>query len=234
MENCIPIKRAYNNVFRMFKDRKYDVATANSGTQPQQPQPQAVADSFFENPSSTISGLNCTVYKKDKKIQTYWIDELTSESTRNIIAFALENKQPFTLIIIVVGKREGEGKFEFKVTSQSYNLLKDLVKMQYTVQVFSINELLYIPIDHELVPQHIICGKETKEKVLSAYSSSKTSGIPKIHKDDPSCKWLGATSGQLIKILRPNVYGQFFPQHKFYDITYRLVVDTVSKDKKTL
>lgn len=54
--------------------------------------------------------------------------------------------------------------------------------------------------DHVLVPKHRKLGKEEAEKILKVYGDKKK--FPKIRKDDPGIKDLGAEVGDIIEISR--------------------------------
>ncbi|MEM2142071.1 MAG: DNA-directed RNA polymerase subunit H [Candidatus Thorarchaeota archaeon] len=70
---------------------------------------------------------------------------------------------------------------------------------------------------HELVPKHVIASEEEVQMVLDHYRISK-SQLPRILKDDPVAKMLGAKVGQVLRIERPSETAGV----TFY---YRLVVD---------
>lgn len=74
--------------------------------------------------------------------------------------------------------------------------------------------------EHELVPTHIIARDDELKLVLNYYGIEKNQ-LPRIHRDDPAVKVLGARPGQVIRIERNSpTAGQ-----SFY---YRLVVDSTS------
>ncbi|MFW9767203.1 MAG: DNA-directed RNA polymerase subunit H [Candidatus Thorarchaeota archaeon] len=73
---------------------------------------------------------------------------------------------------------------------------------------------------HELVPQHIIALDEEVQLVLEHYGIKK-SQLPRIFRDDPAVKVLGARPGQVIRVQRESpTAGKVF--------YYRLVVDSSS------
>lgn len=67
-----------------------------------------------------------------------------------------------------------------------------------------------------LVPEHIVLNEDQKKKVLEKYDT-KLSSFPKIFESDPALVGLGAQSGDLIKIKRKDLTGN-------YDY-YRVVVE---------
>ncbi|MFW9964235.1 MAG: DNA-directed RNA polymerase subunit H [Candidatus Sifarchaeia archaeon] len=72
--------------------------------------------------------------------------------------------------------------------------------------------------EHELVPTHIIASNDEIKLVLDHYGIQKNQ-LPRIYRDDPAVKVLGARPGQVIRVERDSpTAGQ-----SFY---YRLVVDS--------
>ncbi|MFW9833859.1 MAG: DNA-directed RNA polymerase subunit H [Candidatus Thorarchaeota archaeon] len=73
---------------------------------------------------------------------------------------------------------------------------------------------------HELVPQHVIATEEEIQLVL-AHFGIKKGQLPRIYRDDPAVKVLGARPGQIIRIERnsPTAGRAYY---------YRLVVDSSS------
>ncbi len=54
---------------------------------------------------------------------------------------------------------------------------------------------------HELVPKHYIASEEEVRRVLEYYGISKTD-LPRIYRDDPAVRVLGAKAGQVIRVER--------------------------------
>ncbi|MFX1483461.1 MAG: DNA-directed RNA polymerase subunit H [Promethearchaeota archaeon] len=74
--------------------------------------------------------------------------------------------------------------------------------------------------DHELVPPHVIAGADEVKLVLEHYGIDK-SQLPRIFRNDPAVKVLGARPGQVLRIERNSpVAGMTY--------YYRLVVDSSS------
>ena len=74
---------------------------------------------------------------------------------------------------------------------------------------------------HELVPPHIIASDDEIELVLNHYGIARNQ-LPRIYRDDPAVKVLGARPGEIVRIQResPTAGSTFY---------YRLVVDTSRK-----
>jgi DNA-directed RNA polymerase subunit H len=75
--------------------------------------------------------------------------------------------------------------------------------------------------EHELVPPHIIASDDEVKLVLDHYGIEKKQ-LPRIYRDDPAVKVLGARPGQIIRIERESPTAGV----TFY---YRLVIDTSRK-----
>jgi len=119
-----------------------------------------------------------------------------------------------------------------KVTPYATTALRSLRVQRIIIEVFMENELQYNITRHEDVPQHIICSNETKQKIFDAYTIDATK-IVKMLSTDPVLRYLGASKGQLIKIVRPSdsipfvelpkADGSGKEKKKLYDVTYKIV-----------
>ncbi|MHA1948549.1 MAG: DNA-directed RNA polymerase subunit H [Candidatus Thorarchaeota archaeon] len=75
--------------------------------------------------------------------------------------------------------------------------------------------------EHELVPPHIIASADEIKLVLEHYGIEKNQ-LPRIYRDDPAVRVLGARPGQIVRIKRESpTAGQTY--------YYRLVIDTSRK-----
>jgi len=74
--------------------------------------------------------------------------------------------------------------------------------------------------EHELVPKHLIASEEEVEMVLKHYGITKTQ-LPRILRNDPAARVLGAKPGQVIRIERdsPTAGKTYY---------YRLVIEGAS------
>ena len=72
--------------------------------------------------------------------------------------------------------------------------------------------------EHELVPTHVIAADDEVQLVLDHYGIEKNQ-LPRIFRDDPAVKVLGARPGQVIRIEResPTAGKSFY---------YRLVINS--------
>ena len=83
-------------------------------------------------------------------------------------------------------------------------------------EVFTMDELLIVVIDHYLVPQHILLSPEEKENYLTTFNH-QIRDMKKILLNDPIAKFYGAKVGDMFKIIRPSITAG-------KDIDYRIVI----------
>ena len=83
-------------------------------------------------------------------------------------------------------------------------------------EVFTMDELLIVVIDHYLVPQHILLSSDEKENYLTIFNH-QIRDMKKILLNDPIAKFYGAKVGDMFKIIRPSITAG-------KDIDYRIVI----------
>jgi len=93
--------------------------------------------------------------------------------------------------------------------------VKQILEYKNT-EVFTMDELLIIVIDHYLVPQHILLSPEEKENYLTTFNH-QIRDMKKILLNDPIAKFYGAKVGDMFKIIRPSITAG-------KDIDYRIVI----------
>ena len=100
------------------------------------------------------------------------------------------NKNPDTHKFIIINKL-------------SDRAIKQILEYQNT-EVFTIDELLIVIIDHNIVPKHILLTNEEKEKYFSVFNHHPRD-MKKILVNDPITRFYGAKVGDLFKIIRPSI-----------------------------
>jgi len=100
------------------------------------------------------------------------------------------NKNPDTHKFIIINKL-------------SDRAIKQILEYQNT-EVFTIDELLIVIIDHNIVPKHILLTNEEKEKYFSVFNHHPRD-MKKILVNDPIARFYGAKVGDLFKIIRPSI-----------------------------
>lgn len=93
----------------------------------------------------------------------------------------------------------------------------------YDVQTFMFNELMYIPVDHFLVPKHIGLTKEESNEHLRSNNLTMDQ-MQKIKIYDPICKYYNFEVGTIVKIVRVIPYEESTVK---ININYRLVEEPV-------
>lgn len=85
------------------------------------------------------------------------------------------------------------------VTSHVKKALIELENINYNIEIFCINNLLFNITKHELVPIHIVLDKEDSQKIKKEIGTN----IPIIQKAvDPIAKFYDYRRGDIIKIIR--------------------------------
>lgn len=93
--------------------------------------------------------------------------------------------------------------------------IKQILEHKNT-EVFTMDELLIVVIDHYLVPQHILLSPDEKENYLTTFNH-QIRDMKKILLNDPIAKFYGAKVGDMFKIIRPSITAG-------KDIDYRIVI----------
>jgi DNA-directed RNA polymerase I, II, and III subunit RPABC1 len=93
--------------------------------------------------------------------------------------------------------------------------IKQILEYQST-EVFTMNELLIVIIDHHIVPKHILLTEDEKSIYFSEFNHHPRD-MKKILLNDPIAKFYGAKVGDLFKIIRPSITSG-------KEIDYRLVI----------
>ena len=70
--------------------------------------------------------------------------------------------------------------------------------------VFSINNLQYNILNHEMVPSHRIINGDEKEKLFKDYNIKTGANLPEIDRFDPVAMLIGLRPGKIVEIIRPS------------------------------
>jgi len=101
------------------------------------------------------------------------------------------------------------------INKLSDRAIKQIIEYENT-EVFTIDELLIVIIDHNIVPQHILLTPEEKEKYYTVFNHHPRD-MKKILVNDPVARFYGAKVGDLFKIIRPSITSG-------KEVDYRIVV----------
>ena len=101
------------------------------------------------------------------------------------------------------------------INKLSERAIKQIIEYQNT-EVFTIDELLIVIIDHNIVPQHILLTPDEKDKYFTVFNHHPKD-MKKILLNDPISRFYGAKVGDLFKIIRSNITSG-------KEIDYRIVI----------
>jgi hypothetical protein len=94
------------------------------------------------------------------------------------------------------------------ITTPNVTLLtkydKIMQKKKGMMQYFQINQLLFNPTKHEIVPKHRKLSPEETAVIMDKYLIKSKLQIPIIMHNDVIAKWLGLKQGELVEITRYN------------------------------
>jgi DNA-directed RNA polymerase I, II, and III subunit RPABC1 len=130
--------------------------------------------------------------KEDNKILLCWFKERKLGPSIRIVVEHMQNEKVKKALVVV-----DEG-----VTPGSKEILKNLkICEKIIIDVWTLQEsMIFVP-DHIYVPEHRICSVREKKNLFKTYGLTKKN-LPYITSDDIMVKYLGASKGQLILILR--------------------------------
>lgn len=81
---------------------------------------------------------------------------------------------------------------------------KIMQKRKGMLQYFQINQLLFNPTKHKIVPKHRKLNEDETKKIMEKYLIKSKLQIPVIMHNDVIAKWLGLKQGELVEITRYN------------------------------
>nr|QBK85737.1 MAG: DNA-directed RNA polymerase subunit 5 [Marseillevirus LCMAC101] len=146
--------------------------------------------------------------KNGQRIKVYWpAESKLGGSEFRIISADMESENLKHAIIII----------RDSVTPHAQGSLRYLSSQKMYIHVFTLYEYQVDIFEHEKVPEHIICDSSEKKELMSVYNLLP-SQIPKIKQSDAVIRRLGATRGQLIKIMEES---DTMPG--YYILHYRIV-----------
>jgi len=138
------------------------------------------------------------IFALTKNLRTTIIDSLKKNKI-NLDSFVKEFNGKYNIILIFNNDL---------LTSPSITQLtiidKILQKKNGMLQYFHINELLFNPTKHELVPKHRKLLLEETKEVLDKYMIKSKLQMPLILHTDRIAKWIGLKQGDVIEITRYN------------------------------
>lgn len=107
---------------------------------------------------------------------------------------------------------------DHSVTHWAKSILRGLKQKKIYVDAYTLAESLFNVMEHRLVPKHVVCTNVEKKRLMSAYAVG-SDDLPHIKSTDPIVRHLGASRGQLLKVIRESE-----TQPGLEVVTYRLVI----------
>ena len=152
-------------------------------------------------------------YQKDR-----FYSEIINVNTKNIAVIYAFSKESFKdFWSNIRGKSVDEIKKEYGKlkmililndypSSITYQALQkkelQLAAEEGFIQIFLMQELMYNPTKHELVPKHEKMNNEDVKKLMENLKLKAKTQLPFIQKTDVIARWLGIQSGDVVKITR--------------------------------
>ena len=138
------------------------------------------------------------IFALSKNLRTMIIDSL-KKNKQNMDNYVLEFNGKYNIIIVFNNDL---------LTSPSITQLtlidKILQKKNGMLQYFHINDLLFNPLKHELVPPHRKLSLEEGKEIMTRYNIKTKLQMPLIMNTDKIAKWIGLKQGDLVEIIRYN------------------------------
>jgi len=168
----------------------------------------------------------------ERKYTNKTIDEIYSKISPSItddeIFFSLDDKKygiKFISLFLTTIKKEAsienflnkhqDTKKFVIINKLTDRAIKQILEYQNT-EVFTIDELLIVIIDHNIVPKHILLTPEEKDKYFEVFNHHPRD-MKKILVNDPVARFYGAKVNDLFKIIRPSITSG-------KEVDYRIVV----------
>jgi len=138
------------------------------------------------------------IFALSKNLRTMIIDSL-KKNKQNMDNYVLEFNGKYNIILIFNNDL---------LTSPSITQLtlidKILQKKNGMLQYFHINDLLFNPLKHELVPPHRKLSIEEGKEIMTKYNIKTKLQMPLILSTDKIAKWIGLKQGDIVEIIRYN------------------------------
>jgi len=138
------------------------------------------------------------IFALTKNLRSVIIDELKKNSL-NIDNYVKKYNGKYNLILVFNNDA---------LNAQSITALglidKNFQKKGGMLQFFHLNELLFNPTKHQLVPPHRRMTTDESKEVMDKYMIKSKGQMPLILHTDVIAKWIGLKQGELVEITRYN------------------------------
>jgi len=133
-----------------------------------------------------------------KLLRKNFINEL-KEYEDNIDNFIVKYNNKLNIILIF-----NNDTLSTPLINQLTKFDKLLQKKKGMLQYFQINNLLFNPTKHKLVPKHRKLNNEETIEIMDKYLIKSKIQMPMIMHNDVIAKWLGLKQGEIVEITRYN------------------------------
>lgn len=138
------------------------------------------------------------IFALNKRLKKNILDEL-KENEENINEFTEKYNNKLNVILIF-----NNDTLSTPLITQLNKFDKLLQKKKGMLQFFQINQLLFNPLKHKLVPPHRKLSNDESNEILEKYRIKSKLLMPMIMHDDVIAKWLGLKQGEIVEIIRYN------------------------------
>ena len=138
------------------------------------------------------------IFALSKRLRKLIIDEL-KDNEENIDQFISKYNNKLNIILIF-----NNDTLSSPLVSQLNKFDKILQKNKGMLQYFQINQLLFNPTKHTLVPKQRKLSTVEANSVMEKYLIKSKAQMPMIMHNDVIAKWLGLKQGEIVEIIRYN------------------------------
>jgi DNA-directed RNA polymerase subunit H (RpoH/RPB5) len=137
-------------------------------------------------------------YKLEKFKQVNKLDKQVVEIFTDLL-----NKEKDTLVLLYIDRVEFKNSKENKVETYVND---KFISDKYFIQIFGLENFLFNPTKHVIVPQHRIMTANEIEEMMKSNNIKDVSKLPTIRREDPTAKFIGMKPGDVceITILSPH------------------------------
>lgn len=138
------------------------------------------------------------IFALTKNLRTVIIDEFKKNSS-NIDSYIKKYNGKYNIILVF------NNDILTTPSITSLNIIdKILQKRDGMLQYFHINELLFNPTKHQMVPPHRKLSSDEAKIVMDKYMIKSKGQMPLILHTDVIAKWIGLKQGDIVEIIRYN------------------------------
>lgn len=157
-------------------------------------------DEFYNDRDIIEFNTNKTtlIFALSKRLKKNILDEL-KENEDDLENFIKKYNNKLNILLIF-----NNDTLSSPLISQLNKFDKLLQKKGGMLQYFQINQLLFNPTKHRLVPKHRKLTTEESNKIMEKYMIKNKLQMPMILHNDVIAKWLGLKQGEIVEIIRYN------------------------------